>query len=328
MSPSALIIYHADCPDGFGAALAAWRQFGPTARYLPLHHGQDWNFGNLDGVAVYIFDFALPPETLRELSGQAASVLQMDHHVSARAQWNDLLTPRDGGGETYCHPSLPLQVVFDLDKSGAHLAWEHLHPDAPLPPLLAHIEDIDLWRFALPGTRAFMRALRLLPVDFTTWEKLLLETGDTSTPRYREMLAQGTAIESFFEREVERLAHSRLVMPARLAGEPVDALQLTRHGNAQIADGDIWRQTVQGLAINADALFTSELGHRLAERSGTFGLIWQLAGDGEIKASLRAAGQIDVAEIASRYGGGGHRNAAGFRMAAARFFCEILGLPG
>jgi len=32
-----VIIYHADCPDGFGAAYAAWKKFGDKASYLPCY---------------------------------------------------------------------------------------------------------------------------------------------------------------------------------------------------------------------------------------------------------------------------------------------------
>lgn len=84
-----------------------------------------------------------------------------------------------------------------------------------------------------------------------------------------------------------------------------------------------WR-AVSGLGINADALFASELGGRLAEQSGSFGLIWQLGADGNVKASLRAAGKVNVAGIAAGYGGGGHPNAAGFRMPLEHFTQEVL----
>jgi len=72
-------------------------------------------------------------------------------------------------------------------------------------------------------------------------------------------------------------------------------------------------------------LFASELGNRLAEQSGSFGLVWQVGADGEAKVSLRAAGKVDVARIAAGYGGGGHPNAAGFRLPLSRFMREILG---
>ncbi|GAB4340480.1 MAG: bifunctional oligoribonuclease/PAP phosphatase NrnA [Desulfobulbaceae bacterium] len=37
-------------------------------------------------------------------------------------------------------------------------------------------------------------------------------------------------------------------------------------------------------------------------------------GEGRVSVSMRAKGGCDVAEVASRFGGGGHRNAAGFRV--------------
>jgi len=115
-------------------------------------------------------------------------------------------------------------------------------------------------------------------------------------------------------------------MPVRLRGEPVDALQARRHGLPTLVEGDRAWHAVSGLGINASALFASELGNRLAEQSGSFGLVWQLSANGEAQVSLRAAGKVNVAEIAANYGGGGHPNAAGFRLPLTRFTSEILGV--
>lgn len=326
MPHSVTVIYHADCPDGFGAALAAWKKYGAAARYCPLHHGEDWQTLGLAGQRVYILDFSFPPAILESIAAVAGSVVQIDHHASARAPWAGVLR-RDGEApEHYRHPTLPLEVIFDLNKSGVRLSWEHFFPGKPLPLPLAHIEDGDLWRFALPGSRAFGRALRLLPFDFAVWDELLRTAASAEAPRYRSMMTEGQAIEQFFQREVARLAASRLVMPARLRGEALDPLQALRHGLPLLAAENQTWQAIGGLAINADSLFASELGNALAERSGTFGLIWQLSADGEVKASLRAAGRVDVAAMAGRYGGGGHPNAAGFRMDLATFTTEVLGL--
>lgn len=319
------VIYHADCPDGFGAALAAWKYFGKHADYLPMHHGEDWEPLGLAGKSVYILDFSFTRDVLEKIAAQSRAVTQIDHHASARTPWANQLKASANGLETFQHKELPLNIHFDLNKSGARLSWEHFFPSTPLPLALRHVEDIDLWRFTLPGTRAFSRALRLLPFDFASWEQLLAETETTESPRYQNMLTQGSAIEHFFGREIERLAQSHLVMSATVRGEIIDPLQAVRHGLPLLQTDDQTWQSIPGLAINADSLFASELGNKLAERSGSFGLIWQLAADGQIKASLRAAGKIDVAAIASRYGGGGHPNAAGFRMPAERFMTEVLG---
>jgi len=320
------IIYHADCIDGFGAAYAAWSRFGDTANYFPIHHGQPWESAEITGHQVFILDFSFPPNVLETMAGMTTSVTQIDHHVSAYQSWADRLQVGQNGLAVHCHSTLPLTVIFDLEKSGARLAWEHFQPTLPAPLMLLHIEDLDLWRFTLPGTRAFCRALRLRPFNFLIWHELVSQTPSKNAPLYREMLDQGAAIETYLQREIEGLAESHLRTPARLRGDPVDALQAVRHGQATIADGDMSWLALGGIAVNANALFTSELGNLLAEQSGTFGLIWQLSGDGEIKASLRSKSDLDVATIAARYGGGGHRNAAGFRMAPAQFMTEILGM--
>ncbi|WP_226458239.1 DHH family phosphoesterase [Quatrionicoccus australiensis] len=322
------IIYHADCLDGFGAAFAAWRHFGDAAEYLPMHHGQLCEMGKIADQDLFILDFSFAPEVLKELAATAKSVTQIDHHLSARKAWNGLLQAGADGKQSYQHPELPLRVIFDLDKSGARLAWEHFHPTTALPLALAHIEDQDMWRFALPGTRAFCRALRQQPFEFSNWDDILQATADHNSARYRSLLEQGVAIESFFGNEIERLANSALRMPARLRGEAIDALQAVRHEQESLSNGEQSWLAISGTAINANALFASELGNRLAEQSGSFGLIWQLAGDGEAKVSLRSKGDFDVAAIAQRYGGGGHRNAAGFRLPAGQFFAEILALGG
>jgi oligoribonuclease NrnB/cAMP/cGMP phosphodiesterase (DHH superfamily) len=323
--PSVTIFYHADCIDGFGSAYAAWRHFGAAAIYRPLHHGEAWHIDEVSGHQVFILDFSFTPYALEAMAAIANSVTQIDHHASAREAWGDRLQGTANGLAVHFDPKLRLTVVFDLQKSGARLAWEHFHPNQPAPLTLQHIEDQDLWRFALPSTRVFCLALRLLPADFATWDELVNQTQSIETKRYREMLASGQTIDVFFQNEVERLAKSDLRMPARLRGEPVDAMQALRHGQAIIAEGDQAWLAIEGIAVNANALFASELGNLLAEQGGSFGLIWQMAGDGEVRASLRSKGSCDVASIAVRYGGGGHRNAAGFRMPVKQFMLEVLG---
>lgn len=321
-----LVCYHADCLDGFGAAYAAWRQLGDAAEYRPLHHGEAPSAGEVAGRPLYFLDFSLPPAALLALAASASRLTLLDHHQSARQAWAGQLQAAADGSKRFRHPQLPLELVFDLDKSGARLAWEHSQAGQPLPALLAHIEDQDLWRFRLPETRAVCRALRLQPRSFPAWDAVLaaLETADD--PRRAELLTAGRAVETHFQREVERLAESRLIVPARLRGEPIDPLQAVRHAQAVIVDGDRAWLALPGLAANSNPLFASELGHRLAQQSGSYGLIWHLDADGEAKVSLRGQGSVDVAAIATRYGGGGHRNAAGFRLPIARFLEEVLAL--
>ena len=71
---------------------------------------------------------------------------------------------------------------------------------------------------------------------------------------------------------------------------------------------------VQGLAANCPFHLQSDVGHELANQSGTFGLLWCIDKDNRCKCSLRSNGEYDVSAIAKAFGGGGHRNAAGFQV--------------
>ena len=318
-----MIYYHGDCLDGFGAAYATWRKYRDRAAFRPMHYGQTWSAEEVAGRDVVILDFSFAADDLRGMARLARSVLQLDHHASAHRQWAGRLQEGPDGLACHFDPQLPLTVAFDLGKSGARLAWERFHPAQPLPLALAHVEDADLWRFALPGSRPFCRALRLRPFAFDAWNEIVEGSASDTSERYRSMLAEGEAIERFFASEVERLAGGTLVMPAVLKCEAADPLQARLEGQA-LGEGERDGHTVTGLAINASALFASELGHRLAQRSASFGLIWQLGGDGNIQVSLRADGKVNVARLAERYGGGGHPNAAGFSLPPSRFFAEVL----
>lgn len=317
MSTPATIYYHADCLDGFGAAYAAWRHLGDAARYQPMHYGMDWQAEDVTGRDVFILDFSFSRAELERMATLARSVCQIDHHASARAAWAELLQADEGsGGERFHDASRNLTVIFDLERSGARLAWEYFHPDTAVPEAIAHIEDQDMWRFGLPGTRPFCRALRMRDFHFRTWDPIVRASEGASSPAHRALLEEGEAVDRFLAIEVDRLASSSLVMSV--------GLQANLAPGAPAAASDM---RVSGLAINASAAFASELGGRLAERSRTFGLVWQLGGDGFVKASLRGCNVVNVARIAEHYGGGGHPNAAGFRMRLRDFLEQVLATP-
>ena len=62
-------------------------------------------------------------------------------------------------------------------------------------------------------------------------------------------------------------------------------------------------------------MFSSDLGHKLAEKSGTFGLTYFYHGKRQCyDCGLRSIGDFDVSELAHQFGGGGHKNAAGFSV--------------
>ena len=151
-----VVLYHADCLDGFGAAWALWKKY-PDARYLAVEHGLSPPSG-LDHDHVVMVDFSYPREVVERLAESTASLRILDHHVTAQAAL---------AGLPYAY--------FDMKKSGAVLAWEWAHPE-PVPWLLQYIQDKDLWEWRLPMSREINAALDSYPFDFQVWNGLTQDT--------------------------------------------------------------------------------------------------------------------------------------------------------
>ncbi len=147
-----VVLYHADCTDGFGAAWALWKRF-PRAKYIPVKHGQSPPSG-LAGQHVVMADFSYGREVIEQIHREAASFQILDHHITAQAAL---------AGLSYAY--------FDMKKSGAVLAWEWAHEE-PVPWLLQYVQDKDLWEWRLPKSREISAALASYPFDFAVWDGL------------------------------------------------------------------------------------------------------------------------------------------------------------
>jgi len=293
-----LVIYHANCTDGFGAAFAAWLKLGDEAEYRACHYGQECfqDDETVHNREVYILDFSFPRDIMDWLFRDAKRVVWLDHHKTAFEMWiGDV--PEKGWicrrlNCTEDNPSGNVHIELNNNKSGALLAWEYFHPITKVPKLIQHIDDRDRWQFKLEGSKELHAALNSAkPWRFEQWEAHFL----VGNVRLNALKDEGAAI---------LRAHNQYVQAALKQARP--------SGIKVLLSGDGFAPVLNGLAANAPAFLASDLGHELANKSGTFGLVWSMAGDGQVHCSLRSNGEYDVSAIAKAFGGGGHRNAAGF----------------
>jgi hypothetical protein len=108
-----VVLYHAGCPDGFAAALAAWKRRGPKAKYVGVVHGKEPPYHIIEGSYVAIVDFAYDYPTTKKLMKMARGLIVIDHHLSA--QDGLLKVPA-------------ANKIFEMRQSGATLAWNYFHP--------------------------------------------------------------------------------------------------------------------------------------------------------------------------------------------------------
>jgi oligoribonuclease NrnB/cAMP/cGMP phosphodiesterase (DHH superfamily) len=169
-----LVLYHKNCPDGFGAAWVAWKKFGAKAEYCavdPETLPETFPIGR----EIYALDVSYPLAVQKELRAKNYSLIILDHHVSNEKDTRYFK-----------------ENVFDNNHSGAVLAWKYFYPTQPLPRLLRYIEDVDLWRRSLPQVDVVMPYIYMQERNFTVWNKLVR---DFAAPKgFRNFVSRGSLL--------------------------------------------------------------------------------------------------------------------------------------
>lgn len=187
--------------------------------------------------------------------------------------------------------SLFKEYSFDNNHSGAVLAWKYFHPDKPVPKLLLFIEDVDIWKWEYPESENLISALVLYDFDFEVFDKIALDIEDPE--KFKEYLSRGEIVSKHSQKIVDWL--SRTAIFVHFEGYSV-------------------------YAVNAPDFIKDLVANRLAGEYPPFAIAWVQEKD-MIFVSLRSGkNDFDVSVIAEKYGGGGHKAAAGFSFSAGQPF--------
>lgn len=295
-----IMIYHANCADGFGAAWAAWMRWGDAVQYVPCAYGEAPP--EVLGKHVLIGDFSFKRDVIERIANGAASITILDHHETAEEdllQWRRFMDKP----ERFTMPViasmiadlqrnlyLPVNALFDKARSGAVMTWEFCHPGEPVPLLLQLIQDRDLWRFTMQETKPFNVWLRCEPFDFERWTLIAQQLNDGRDAA--TIFAEAAAMQRFFDQKVaEMAARTRYV---RIGGHVVPGCNCTPEFSSEVAHAILRK--------HSEARFAACYWDTSKGRS------WSLRSDHD------GDYRLDVSEIAKAYGGGGHRNAAGFTV--------------
>lgn len=281
-----ICIYHGNCADGFGAAWAVRRAFHlkgelDQMEFYPGVYQQEPP--DVAGKDVVMVDFSYKRPVIEEMLKTAKSITIIDHYKSAIED----LTPLEPLTSVGMDIRMPLYFYFDTSHSGAMLAWNYFHEGKEPPQLIKHIEDRDLWKFQLEGTREIQAAVFSYPYDFETWDWLMLKA-DLATLR-----TEGAAIERKHHKDIAELlavCQRRMVIGGH--NVPVASLPYT---------------------------LSSDAGNKMAEREA-FAACYYDSPDGRNFSLRSTEGGADVSEIAKQYGGGGHKHAAGFKVTFHKAF--------
>lgn len=270
--PVDLCIYHGNCADGFGAAWAVRKALGDIEFHSGVY-GQEPP--DVMGRSVVMVDFSYKRPIIERMAARAKSILILDHHKTAAEDLSDL-------------GHLPnVTVVFDMNRSGARMAWDHYFPDVQPPRLIRYIEDRDLWRFVLPESRQFSANLFSHPYDFAAWDDLAKQA--EADEGLALMVAAGEAIERKHHKDI-----------------------------AELVAKTMRRMVIGGINVpvaNLPYTLSSDAGNLMARMDESkIGVCYWDEPGGRVFSLRSVADGPDVSAIAKSYGGGGHKNASGFKM--------------
>lgn len=171
---------------------------------------------------------------------------------------------------------------FDMERSGAGMTWDYFM-DPPRPWLVDRVEDRDLWRFAKSSTKEAHAYLTSLPMTMRMWDLAMSEDP-------ARIIEQGAAIRRSIDQYCEKAAQEARLID--IDGLHVAAVNVPYQNASEMAD----------VLLRDHPACHMSMGY------------FQRA-DGKWQYSLRSRTDFDVSEVAKRFGGGGHAQAAGFETA-------------
>lgn len=273
-----LVIYHGKCSDGFTSALASYT-------YFKSNNGINRNGKKVE---YYPASFSRTPPNV-----EGKNVLICDFSYKY-AQMVEMMTKAKSLVILDHHKSAEKELenipsenkVFRMDHSGAYITWKYFYPEQDVPLLVKYVEDNDIWLKKMPNTREVTSYIFTLPFEFEQYEKLL----DPSQVAAIIPVAEGMNKQNAYYTE---------------NALPFNTLKFIQMGE----------EYYFVVHLNSSVL-KSEIGNEVLKKypNSDFSAIYSVNGSSTYFSLRSENDRADVSVIASKYGGGGHRNASGLSV--------------
>jgi uncharacterized protein len=284
------ILYHQvkqgiDCPDGIVSAWIAHKVYPDADIIGCVYQSEPPTFSRLTNII--IVDFSFPKEIVKRWLTDGNVITILDHHPTALDELS----------------SLSDRILGKIDTrstvSGARLTWQHFFVE-PEPEFIKYIVDRDNFNFAFDETQviheAFSKMRSLCPdiqAKFALFDSLEHLTN-------KELLDWLVPIgEDLLKPKKEAIARAFLRWEEKeIGGYIVPCISLEE--KEERLTSDICMAMYRDKAI-------LKFGYPFVACINSDGKTVSLRSD-------KNGNNFDVSAIARRFGGGGHRNASGFKL--------------
>lgn len=292
------ILYHAygkyPCPDGYAAAWVVSKVYlnaeligcSYPPRNEPFKGMPDLNNKN-----VVIVDFSVYPEVFSRWKNQGCDITIIDHHQRALKHLAFIESQAKG--------------TLDSSKCGAVLTWQYFFPDTKIPDFLLLIQERDCGDVWSLEQNEYWESEASLFHQYCKERNRTFELYDYLETKNKSQIVEEAkaialpVIKNRRDRCDKLLEEFELI---NFEGYTTGYIELEQKDFSLVSDlGKMWLDTNDGM--NRDGSnpekYLSEValmkaGNKYELRSNAF------------------VGEVDVSEIAIKYGGGGHKHSAGF----------------
>ena len=289
-------MYHAQCNDGKTAAAVVHSYFRSKDHEIIMQAVKySEPLPDIDeGVyhRIFVVDFSFHGADLTLLATKSNHVTMMDHHGKAI----DALKLMSDEG------TIPesVELVLDIDRSGAMLAWDYLYK-TPYHPIVEDVGRRDLWRKGwqqdFPNAKAVHLALQATPIgeiSLALYSDFTLNKVNVNSAFYVKFIQQGKAVLSYVDKMISD--------------------HVARGSVIKLSKGNVF-------AVNCPGHIISELAESIKDKHDTI-MCYAIDKNDEVNLSFRSADH-SARDHAEAFGGGGHTNAAGATITKQRLW-DIL----
>lgn len=319
------IIHHID-DDGLCAAaivnnhlITAYnRPLNPETDNIPYSHGWGLKLPEnvVEGETVYIVDLALDAviyNAIEYFVNKGCKVIHIDHHKTTFETLDSLNDEQKavmdkitkfykiGQSATlltwvyYCMTtstelcSDPMSAVYDFTETMSHLRFNPNTPqsteDIYIPQVVRYVNDYDIWSFQFAETLQFHLGFANIE-DKRPFSRCWIDLFNSERVFVKKYMDDGAIIQKFEENQFKMMLSK--------------SFESTIHG-------------IKCLCVNTPVHTSRLLGSKISDYPVC--VLFHFDGKSKLwKYSIYSDDDgIDVSEIATRFGGGGHEHAAGFQ---------------
>lgn len=293
-----VIFYHNADLDGKACGAILKRELkNDNIMLYGIDHGDEFPWELIDrDTTVYMCDFSLPNfRDMWKINDTCRNFIWIDHHKSAIEKYQK---SRDNIFQDLRYAP-HLDGYRNVGDAACKLTWVYFHPNEDVPKaidLLSRYDvwdksDKDFWEMQVLPFQYGMKSVNTDP-ESEVWDRVL--THSSINVSLNELISDGQIILWYINRENEYLA-DRDAFEVAFEGHPAIAINSSIHTSSVLES--VYNENIHDLmivfSISESTLYVS---------------LYSTKSD------------IDCSELALKFGGGGHKGAAGFERAFLGMF--------